>query len=90
MKLPDTFKIEVTQDHINNGKRNNWKTCPIALSVLDTLDLPRQWGEANRFSIYGGAANIEGVAYVHDGAQFIATFDQTGTAEPTTITFTRP
>lgn len=44
--------INVTQDEINRGERNKCKSCPIALSIIRSVDYPHVYVGKNIVTFY--------------------------------------
>lgn len=100
MTFPDTLVLEVTQDDIDNGKREQADSCPLAraarraLSLADTdyieVGASGWYIDAAMFDV-DDSAFVEDVSYKMSEAAigWVEAFDQYRPVEPTTFVFER-
>lgn len=69
------MKIDITEEHIKNGRRGNSHSCPVALAIKEQVP-------GAKHVVVGREISINGVCYStpHIALLFVWNFDQRGPA----------
>jgi len=42
-KLPEIIEVDITENHITNGRRTDYSRCPVALALKEKLNAGENW-----------------------------------------------
>lgn len=84
--IPDEFSVDITQNHINCGKRRDAWECPVAIAIREKMGL------------HTGGVSVASNVYINDKGyyspiderkylEFIVAFDCKNNVTPTTMNF---
>ena len=76
--------IEVTEQHIRHGTRNNCEHCPIALAVNETFNINTAVVSGEDFAI-GEGINFKEYSLPQEARDFIRQFDDGDEVQPFTF-----
>ena len=76
------MEIDVTQEHIDNGKRKDPSFCPVALACKEQID------HVAHIEAYPSKISMVGLTkkyYKHDATDFMVSFDRGEKVRPRTV-----
>lgn len=80
-RFPETLELQITEEHIRMGRRNDWNSCPIALAAKEHFDVPKVYAGWYRINLSTlGESPI--ASYQHDGTAWVQAFDYPKIDEP--------